>query len=204
MNNTYKVNEEAVKKIAERVYDNGTTVINRNDLEEMFPALKESEGERIRKWLIELVEEVRKANPTNVEYNGMCGEAIVWLEKQGEQKSNNIRTTGYWLVEDIEQKPEWSEEDLCNIERCITKVEIDKSKWENHSKAKPMVDADDELIFWLKSLKDKCLPQPKQEWSEEDEINRDLLYNALNQVYDMAHNIALSDWINKRIHLYSK
>ena len=54
MKNKYKVNEEAVKKIAERVYDNGSTVINRNDLEEMFPALKESEDERIRKELTSL------------------------------------------------------------------------------------------------------------------------------------------------------
>lgn len=36
-------------------------------------------------------------------------------------------------------------------------------------------------------------------WSEEDEINRDLLYNALNQVYDMTQNKNLSAWINKRI-----
>lgn len=36
-------------------------------------------------------------------------------------------------------------------------------------------------------------------WSEEDEINRDLLYNALNQVYDMTQNKNLSSWINKRI-----
>ena len=40
--NTYKVNKEAVKKIAEKVYDNGSTVINRNDLEELFPELQES------------------------------------------------------------------------------------------------------------------------------------------------------------------
>ena len=53
-------------------------------LEEIFPELKESEDERIRKWLIELVEEVRKANPTNVEHNGMCSEALAWLEKQAE------------------------------------------------------------------------------------------------------------------------
>ena len=63
---------------------------------------KDSEGERIRKWLIELVEEVRKANPTNVEYNGMCSEAIVWLEKQREQKSTDKVEpkfkVGDWIV----------------------------------------------------------------------------------------------------------
>ena len=43
--------------------------------------LKGSEDERIRKWLIEMVEEVRKANPTNAEHNEKCSEAIAYLEK---------------------------------------------------------------------------------------------------------------------------
>lgn len=46
--------------------------------------LKESEDERIREWLIEMVEELRKANPTNAEHNGNCSEAIAYLEKQKE------------------------------------------------------------------------------------------------------------------------
>ena len=77
----------------------------------------------------------------------------------------------------IEQKPvEWSKEDLDNIERCITKVEIDRKNWEKNGKAKTMVDADNELIDWLKSLKDRVLPQPKQEWIEEDD---EMLYGCI-------------------------
>ena len=41
--------------------------------------------------------------------------------------------------------------------------------------------------------------EEKPAWSEEDEINRDLVYNALNQVYDMAQNKNLSAWLNNRI-----
>lgn len=33
-----------------------------------------------------------------------------------------------------------------------------------------------ELLSWLKSLKDRVQPKPKQEWSEEDEIIVDVLY----------------------------
>lgn len=51
-------------------------------LERIFHALKESRDEWIRKWLIEMIEEVRKANPTNADHNGNCSEAIAWLEKQ--------------------------------------------------------------------------------------------------------------------------
>ena len=79
-------------------------------------ALKESEDERIRKWLIEIVEEVRKANPTNAEYNGMCSEAIAWLGKQHNKE-------GLWVSIDehpLEQFTEvlafnkaWINEDKC-------------------------------------------------------------------------------------------
>lgn len=50
----------------------------------------ESKDERIRKWLIEMVEELRKANPTNAEHNGNCSEAIAYLEKQKERKQYDI------------------------------------------------------------------------------------------------------------------
>ena len=62
---------------------------DREVLEKAFPVLKENEDKEIRKWLIEVVEEVRKANPTNAEHNGMCSEAHAWLEKQREKKSLN-------------------------------------------------------------------------------------------------------------------
>jgi len=84
MKNVYKVNEEAVKKIAERVYDNGSTVINRNDLEEMFPELAESEDEKIRKELIDFILYIRdKTNITEVQ-KAKSYYWIAWLEKQGE------------------------------------------------------------------------------------------------------------------------
>lgn len=67
-------------------------------MDEVFPELKESEDERIRKWLIEIVEELRKANPTNVEHNGNCSEAIAYLEKQKEYVSDNFDDV--WTTED--------------------------------------------------------------------------------------------------------
>lgn len=73
-------------------------------------------------------------------------------------------------------KSEWSEEDLHNIERCITKIEIDKANWEKNGKAKTMVDADNELINWLKSLR----PQPNQYLSEDDE---GIIATALSNTY---------------------
>ena len=54
---------------------------------------KESEDERIRKRLIEWVEEFRKLNPTNADHNAECSEAISWLEKQGSQNLANSTKT---------------------------------------------------------------------------------------------------------------
>ena len=79
MKNIYKVNEETVKKIAERVYDNGSTFINRNDLEEMFPELKESEDGKIKQELIEYHKAQAfldgKPNNKHVKF-------VAWLEKK--------------------------------------------------------------------------------------------------------------------------
>ena len=197
MKNIYKVNEEAVKKIAERVYDNGSTVINRNDLEEMFPELKkESEDERIRKaliyhyqgdgcictneyridykdirtWLEKQGEHANFRNKIQIgdkvtrnedgvlvnlsqlnrvakkdekqgeqkpvemksaeeslgissdEYNKIVDECIF-----GEQKPTEVRTTGYWHVENAEQNPTWREEDIRKIKLICTYLDAYKA-----------------------------------------------------------------------------
>lgn len=69
--------------------ENTDNVIAKDAILALHPELKESEDERIRKWLIEMVEELRKANPTNAEHNGNCSDAIAYLEKLKEQKPNN-------------------------------------------------------------------------------------------------------------------
>ena len=51
--------------------------------EVIFPELKESEGERIRKWLIAQLQIKIGDNAT---LNAMIYKSIAWLEKQGEQK----------------------------------------------------------------------------------------------------------------------
>lgn len=64
----------------------------------------------------------------------------------------------------VEQKPEeWSEEDRNIINELISVFDntIPLSLIHTHK----------QYADWLKSLKDRCLPQLKQEWSEEDEDN---------------------------------
>ena len=86
-----------------------------------------------------------------------------------------------------------------NIYGCHNAVPATKEQRDTLEKA--MADAGYTFNFEKKELKKI---EQKPAWSEEDEINRDLVYNALNQVYDMAHNKDLSTWINKRILLCSQ
>ena len=60
---------------------------------------------------------------------------------------------------ELRQKPEWSEEDNVKINRivaCLENLNV----------------ADNDILLkdveWLKSLKDRVLPQPKQEWKQEN------------------------------------
>lgn len=64
-----------------------------------FPELKESEDEKIRKWLINEI----KINHHNLDEDSVdfVDKAIAWLEKQGEQTSNKVEPrfkNGQWVV----------------------------------------------------------------------------------------------------------
>jgi len=102
---------------------------------ESCPELAESEDEKIRKVLVELV----KCN-----------------EKSGYFMFNNITTSSMlaWLEKQGEQKPTWSEEDENRINRLIAYFE-DKESF--------TAEDDIEYANWLKSLKDRYVWKPSDE-----------------------------------------
>lgn len=61
------------------------------ELEDIFPEIKENEDEGIRKFIIDCIDELRKANAENADFNGCCSEAIAYLEKH---------TESTWTAED--------------------------------------------------------------------------------------------------------
>ena len=100
--------EEAVER-ARKLQENSNGMILKKWLWKIFPELKESEDERIRKWIIHDIQQALDENIYNGESVDEAKKAIAWLEKQGEQK------------------PAWSEEDeeMLNVvikscERCGT------------------------------------------------------------------------------------
>ena len=78
-------------------------------LQNIFPELKESEDEKIRKVLIKYLKE-RLHSGFNEEVR-ICNDGIAWLEKQGEQKpTDNVEPkfkVGDWIVEPREDEPDY-------------------------------------------------------------------------------------------------
>jgi len=168
-------------------------------IDNIVPQLKESEDERWIKWLIGHLKGY--INQTNETYAEVCKDAIAWLEKQkfveskdidkaaleyadnlpsdGEVTHGNI-TEPYWNFHSIrkafidgflKQKPaEWSEEDENNYKSL--------EKLLNEASCYSCTEGVDKILSWIKSIK----PQPKQEWSEEDEKIRNWLVDELQRV----------------------
>ena len=82
-----------------------------------------------------------------------------------------------WLEKQAEQKP-WSEEDEEIYRKCICAMRASACGFPEEEKFVEQVDN------WLKSLKDRVQPQPKQEWSEEDEVLLKLSLENLTELKD--------------------
>ena len=121
--------------------------ISQEIAETIFPQLKESEDEKIRKAILELVKQSSHIlNPMNQK------SMIAWLEKQGSQNLANSAKT----CKD-EQNPAWSEEDENKLKVVISFVNSNPAEDPFYDKGC--------LKDWLKSLKFRIQPQ----WKPNDE-----------------------------------
>ena len=128
-------------------------------LETLIPELRESEDERIRKDIINLIYWL-KGNPSlcSQYYKDRYDGILTWLEKQKKQKQ------------------EWSESDKQNINLIISYLD---SYIKEHNDT---FGADEckSLKYWLKSIRPN---QSKSEWSEEDEDIINLMIAILRENY---------------------
>ena len=110
-----------------------------HDIITIFPELKESEDERIRKGLIKSVSRIfegHKLYDTDVTRE----EALAWLEKQGEQKHFSDFNANDWYVWDSEKKElkkievktlnadkviAWLVANICDFEYYVTRFKKD-------------------------------------------------------------------------------
>jgi len=162
---TYENKYKEAKKWIESIYSE-LSHEQQTEAEAFFPELKESEDEKIRKALLELVHDTT-GDELWVDYNVHKEDALAWLEKQGEQKPTNeemieaLRTEYEKGRADAiaEMQVAWSEEDerICRAivadianDKSICKFEISKSIC-------------DEQINWLKSLKNRITWKPSEQ-----------------------------------------
>ena len=146
--------------------------------QDIFPELKESDDERIKK---EIISAIKEDWPGHKDW-------IAWLESQGEKPADKVEPKIIDWSKHIKYKPNspsiikenpaWSEEDERNSYNLLYFLNSNR------------ITADDreDSIQWLKSLKDRILPQPKQEWSEEDKRCLTKAIRACEQMSDGVYD----------------
>lgn len=175
--------------------------------------IKDTEDERIRKQIIEIV----RTSPIPDNH----AELLAYLEKQKEQNLEDIKDeavrkymkldkfalanmlaerdkTNAETIEAFESikeqpKQEWSEEDEKNLYTIIDSIKYvyDVSEGSKGSR----------LITWLKSLTERFNLQPEQKWDEEDE---EMLLSAIEYVQTYpAHRQSVVDWLKSLLERFN-
>ena len=148
--------DEAIKRAKSKIKNDKDHVLYEDDVIEIFPELKESEDERIRKQIISFLKEFEHDHYRCLDFSSW----IAWLEKQGEQI--DIANKEYWrgyregkkeilnkyteLEKQGEQKHSWSEEDEHRVKDAIYFLATSKK----HYASTVEIDA---CIDWLKSIR---------------------------------------------------
>ena len=155
-------------------------------LEEVFPLLKESEDEKIRKELIDIVAK----SPITFAFEDK-NKVLAWLEKQGEQKptlrerykniaeSEWFKKTHDGMSVSDDEEPKWTDDD----ERILKDILVDV-KFEGYNN--DMLANSYKKINWLKSLKEKFKIQTRQGISKEDEYSFMLISGLIRQDQDLS------------------
>lgn len=174
-----KAYDEAKARMSKAYNSNRCTI---GFMNEIFPELKESKDENIRKGLIDYFNNFHLQT-----FAGLDPKKILaWLEKQGEQEDiledATLDNNEDGLVADTikakdKQKP-WSEEDEEHLNSIISDI---KTAMGAYPRSQEVIGIYNDEISFLKSLKDRI--QPKQEWSEEDETYSDHVITAIKSYY---------------------
>lgn len=162
--------DEALKR-AKTLYENANGMILKKWVEQVFPELKESEDERIRKELIKGISKTRPNTPflnTNITRE----DALVWFEKQKPTEDNCKNSDDITTEEkDMTEYNKGFEcgkqrvlkypEDFGLCKKTLTAWGEEDEKYLKHAIEDFQKLGDSYLTFWLKSLKDRVQPQPK-------------------------------------------
>ena len=152
---------------------------SREELEYVFPQLKESEDEKIRKELLQFVD----LNTLSIDERH--DKWIAWIEKQGKNNMGISEATKQELKDNLnkalaketpeswneflgEQKSAWSEEDERLRDSCIRHIEdelesINNDKYGHSEIISDLKESCRERIDWLEKLKGRYTWKPSDE-----------------------------------------
>ena len=131
-------------------------------IEQIFPELADSEDERIRKWLIELIKST-DANHSNMKLSENCKLALAYLERQKEQKPVKLN-------DDAE----------VGLDRALQIVKAAKGNLYGYQSDDGIYECDNAIQTLERILKNGIEQQPA-EWSEEDKMNLNGCICSLHQ-----------------------
>ena len=168
----------------------------KEEVEDIFPELKESEDDKIRKWIIAYLEN-RVMNTSITDEKDNCLDAIKWLEKQGKIFTKKDVDDAYLKgVCDTKQEIEKQGEEKMFIPK-FRIGDIVKSKSQPMLDSRMIINIDKDCyrtkdggcigFAWEKDY--ELIKQKPAEWSEEDEKRLD---NAITQL-KVASNIIVDD-----------
>lgn len=153
-----KAYDEALKKAKDML---SYKEVRREDMEYLFPELKESEDERVRQFLIHEIEEASDSFMSY--YNMSKKDVLAWLEKQ--QKSevdpyslpvsddSSLPTFDESIYHPCSEKAYWGEDDEKQLQHAMLALQ-----W---------YAGGTDIINWIKSIKDRV--QPQSQWKPSDE-----------------------------------
>ena len=183
--NYEKAYKDALKR-AKKLYEQGTIT---ESLSYVFPELRGSEDEKIRKSLIEMVHDTT-GDELWVDYNIHKEDALAWLEKQGEQHSA-IRWYDVSLIpqEMEELLVEWDSEDATWHEIAFYHADT-KTFWNGTRQVENVT-----RWCYIDDIIEKQALKPK--WSEEDE---ELLQHCCGAVaaadyYTLEDKEEMENWL---------
>lgn len=157
--------------------------------DDVIPAIKEQSDLLFTKmkeagyeWNVEK-KELKKIEDDGVEYKKHIMSELVNLAIAGvKQKS----------------KPTWSEDDEKMLGSILEDVDYVGEFPDYPTKLDcELKDESNAKIKWLESLKDRVQPQPKQEWSDEDDAYKLFAISAVEDYYDEENPLqkAIVDWL---------
>ncbi len=136
--------------------------------------------------LVNLSQLKRVAKPAE-EYN-ITGIGSKHATGKLSEKIKELKPLNEILEKQCEQKPAWSEEDEKMIRALVSMCDVWATSHQFYTKENKEMEA---VKTWLKSLKNRVQPQPKQEWSEEDENNILFLTSIIEECFKDKKKITL-------------